>query len=164
VVTKGSWEVITGLSFNLGDIYLVLGSVSWSVYSIIGRGVMRKMSALVATAWSSAIGSVCLLVLAVWQGFDGTVHLTFRGWGSMAFMIIGSGVLAFYFWNHGVSIVGPNRTAVFINIIPLSGMLFAMLLLGETLTISQIIGAGMIITGVRLTTRRTASLPAGTVD
>ncbi len=162
VVTKGSWEIITGLSFNYGDIFLVLGSVSWSVYSIIGRRVMREISALAATAWSSAIGSVGLLVLAVSQGFDGSVHLSALGWGSMVFMIIGSGVLAFYFWNHGVSVVGPNRTAVFINIIPLSGMMFAMLLLGESLTISQLVGAGMIITGVWLTTRNTAALPSKT--
>jgi len=152
VVTKGSWEVISGLSFNLGDISLVVASVSWSVYSILGRGIMRQMSALAATAWSSAIGSICLLLLAVWQGFDGTVKLSPLGWSSMIFMIIGSGLLAFCFWNHGVSVVGPNKAAIFINIIPLSGMLFAMLLLGETLTGPQLIGAGLIITGVRLTT------------
>ena len=152
VVAKGSWEVIAGLSFNRGDLLLVMGSFSWCVYSILGRKVMRQMSALVVTAWSSAVGSVCLLILAVWQGFDGTVHLSPIGWGSMVFMIIGSGLLAFYFWNHGVSVVGPNRAAIFINLIPLSGMFFAALLLGETLTFAQFAGAGLIIGGVWLTT------------
>lgn len=152
VVSEGSWTVISGLNFNIGDLMMMAASVSWSVYSILGRHVMQGISALAATAWSSAIGTIWLFFAAIYQGFDGTVHLSILGWSSMIFMILGSGVLAFYWWNHGVSIIGPNKAAVFINVIPLSGMLFAALLLDEKLVWAQLVGAGLIITGVRLTT------------
>lgn len=152
VVTKGSWANLTSLTFNHGDLLLALAPVFWSIYSIIGRSAMRHISALAATAWSSLIGAALLFIASIVEGFDGHVGLSTSGWANMLYMILGSGVLAFYWWNKGVAIIGPNRAAIFTNLIPLAGMFFAALFLHETITWSQLTGAMMIISGVYLTT------------
>ncbi|MCX7780976.1 MAG: DMT family transporter, partial [Negativicutes bacterium] len=59
----------------------------------------------------------------------------------------------FYWWNKGVAVVGPNCAAIFINMMPVSGMIFAALFLRETISIIQIVGALLIIAGVWLTTQ-----------
>jgi len=153
VVTKGSWEAMSQLTFNVGDILLLLASVSWTVYSIIGRKVMTEISPLAATAWASSIGSFFLMMMAIEEGFTGKIVLSVTAWESMLYMIIGSGVLAFYWWNQGVAAIGPNRASIFTNVIPLAGMLFAALLLHESITLFQVVGAALIISGVLLTTQ-----------
>lgn len=153
VITKGSWTVASSLSFNFGDVLLLLASVSWTLYSVLGRKVMKDLSPLASTAWASLIGSLFLFVMAFEEGFNGKIALSLYGWESMIYMIIGSGVLAFYWWNQGVLVIGPNRASIFTNIIPLAGMVFAALLLNETISVSQIAGAGLIIAGVLLTTQ-----------
>ncbi len=161
VITRGQLAVITGLSFNLGDILLASAPVAWAIYSVVGRRVMKGMSALAATAWASLGGSLLLFAAALAEGFRGDIALSPLGWTSMAYMVFGSGVLAFYWWNQGVTVIGPSRAAVFMNVIPLSGMLLAALLLHETVSIEQAAGAALIIGGVWLTTTQTASAAPG---
>lgn len=160
VITRGDASVLTGLSFNIGDILLAAAPVAWAVYSVVGRRVMQGMSALAATSWASLAGSVLLLVAALWEGFDGSIALSPMGWASMAYMIIGSGVVAFYWWNQGVTVIGPSRAAIFMNVIPLSGMFLAAVLLHESVSAEQLIGAAMIIGGVWLTTQRPGPVAA----
>ncbi len=155
VITRGDLSVLTGLRFNIGDILLAAAPVAWAVYSVVGRRVMRGMSALAATAWASVAGSALLLVAALWEGFDGSIVLSPLGWMSMAYMIIGSGVIAFYWWNQGVTVIGPSRAAIFMNLIPVSGMFLAAVLLNEAVSAEQLVGAAMIIGGVWLTTQKT---------
>ncbi|SDF14414.1 DMT family transporter [Sporolituus thermophilus] len=153
VVANGSLAVLTGLSFNIGDIMLALAQVSWAVYSVIGRKVMRTMSALAATAWASAVGALILFAIARMEGFNGAIALSFFGWVSMAYMVLGSGCLAFFWWNHGVSVLGPHRAAIFMNIVPVAGTILAVLLVNEAVSWQQIAGAMLIISGVYLTTQ-----------
>jgi drug/metabolite transporter (DMT)-like permease len=157
VITRGNLGSLTGLTFNIGDILLASAPVAWAIYSVVGRRVMRGMSALAATAWASLGGSFLLLAAALAEGFDGSVVLSPVGWAGMAYMILCSGVAAFYWWNHGVTVIGPSRAAVFSNVIPLSGMLLAALFLHETISPQQAAGAAMIISGVWLTTRSPAA-------
>lgn len=44
VITKGDWMTMLSLSFNQGDILLALAPLSWAIYSIVGRKVMRDMN------------------------------------------------------------------------------------------------------------------------
>lgn len=162
VVTKGDWRIITGLQFNIGDVLLALAPAAWAAYSVIGRKVMQGLSPLAATAWASLVGSFFLLAAAVAEGFTGTIALSPLGWLSMLYMIFGSGVIAFYLWNHGVAVIGPSRAAAFMNIIPLAGMFLAAVLLKEAIGWQQLTGAALIIGGVWLTTQagRRRSAPA----
>lgn len=161
VVTKGSWQVISQLEFNYGDVLLAVAPVTWAIYSLIGRRVMRQIPALIATAWSSLVGTILLFILALREGFTGQIQLSAYGWANMIYMIIGSGVLAFYWWNKGVAVIGPNRAAIFVNVIPIAGMICAALVLHEVITILQIAGAIMIIAGVWLTTQAESTVRAG---
>jgi len=156
VITKGDWMTIIRLSFNQGDILLALAPVCWALYSIAGRKVMRGMTALAATAWAGIFGSLILLFFAWGEGFGGLLNLNYWGWVSMLYMIIGSGFFAFLWWNQGVAVIGPNRAAIFTNIIPVSGMIFAALLVNETIACQQFAGAALIISGVCLTTQKGA--------
>ena len=57
------------------------------------------------------------------------------------------------FWNKGTGIVGPSQAAVFMNIMPLVGIICGVLFLDEQLLISQAIGGVLILGGVYLTTQ-----------
>jgi len=62
------------------------------------------------------------------------------------------GVLSMLGWNLGVKHAGASISAIFLNIMPVVGMLGGFLLLDESLGISQLAGAAAIFGGVYLTT------------
>lgn len=153
IASGGSWMRLAGLSLNWGDVLFLMSCLGWSLYSIIGRCIMKEMSPLSTTAWAGAFGTVMMLGLCLIQGFDGSVRLTGTNWFWFAYMCLGSGLVAFTLWNVGVEAVGPNKASFFINLVPLAGILFSVLLLGESVGWFHGAGAVLIIGGVGLATR-----------
>lgn len=160
IASGGSWARLAGLGINSGDILFLCSCFGWSLYSIIGRRIMRELSPLATTAWAGAFGVLTMLPLCLLQGFDGSVPLTGANWLWFAYMCLGSGLVAFTLWNVGVDAVGPNKASFFINLIPLSGIMFSVLLLGETVGWFHGAGAALIIGGVWLATRSSRPVSA----
>ena len=153
IASGGSWARLAGLSFNWGDVLFLVACLGWSLYSIFGRRVMKELSPLTTTAWTGLFGTLQMLILCLLQGFDGSVPLTGQNWAWFAYMCIGSGLVAFTLWNVGVAAIGPKRASLFINLIPLFGILFSVLLLGEAVGWFHGAAALLIIGGVGLATR-----------
>ena len=159
IASGGSWSRLVGLSLNRGDILFLLSCVGWSMYAIAGRRIMQELSPMATTAWSGGFGTVMMLGIALFQGFDGSIPISGANWGWLAYMCFGSGLVAFTLWNVGVDAIGPNRASIFINLIPVSGILFSVLLLGETVGWFHAFGAALIIGGVWLATRVRRNAP-----
>jgi drug/metabolite transporter (DMT)-like permease len=155
LIAHGSWDNLQRLTFNQGDLLFVVGQFSWVFYSMLGQKVMEDMTPLATTAWASLTGTILMGVLILYEGNGVPVHLSYLGWFSMAYMIIGSGIVAFIWYNIGVSVVGSNNAAIFMNIIPLAGMSLAVLLLHEHLGWQEIVGGLWIMIGVYITTHQT---------
>lgn len=153
IASGGSWQMLSQLSFNWGDILFLLSCMGWSVYSIAGRRIMKEFSPMSTTAWSGGFGTLMMLGIVLLQGFDGSIPITGVNWGWLAYTCFGSGLVAFTLWNIGVEAVGPNKASVFINLIPVSGIFLSVLLLDEKLGWFHGMGAIWIIGGVWLATR-----------
>ncbi len=153
IVTKGSLDVLLQLRFNVGDILIVICEVAWSLYIILGWQTHGKVKAAPLNAVSGAFGAAfCFLVGAL------TGSLEVYSWSNTAlygflYLTICSGLIAFMGWNWAVTKVGASKAGAFVYIVPLTGALVGVLFLGESLHISQIIGAGLIMGGVAVTVR-----------
>ncbi len=159
IASGGSWARLAELRLNWGDVLFLASCAGWSLYSIIGRRIMKELSPMTTTAWAGIFGTLMMWILCLAQGFDGSVPLTGANWGWFAYICIGSGLVAFTLWNVGVKAVGPNKASFFINLIPLSGILFSVVLLGESVGWFHGLGATLIIGGVGLATRSGRSGP-----
>jgi hypothetical protein len=62
-------------------------------------------------------------------------------------------VIAFIWFYEGIQAVGPSRTAIFSNLVPAFGVLFSVLLLGEPILISMVVGGLITALGVSLVNR-----------
>lgn len=153
LLTHGSLEAVMTLSFNYGDILYFASQICWAAYSILGRKIMAELSPMATTAWAGLAGAVLTGVYAVWDRIDLMPGVTASGVASMAYMTIGGGVLAMTWWNSGVKIVGPSKASIFFNIIPIAGMIFGVVFLGEPLGWSEVIAGLWIIFGVYLSSQ-----------
>jgi len=154
LVAHGSWAVIMNLSFNYGDILFFGSQFCWAIYTILGRKVMVEISPVTTTAWAGLAGAIATGIIALWAGIDITTNvITSTGILSMSYMVLGGGVLAMIWWNRGVQAVGPSQASIFINIMPLVGMISAVIFLDEHLGWREIIGGLLTLFGVYLTTQ-----------
>ena len=133
MITRGSIAVIRSLSFNPGDLLMLGAPLAWALYTIVGKKVLRTFPPLVATAYASLFGTVLLLPAAALEGslLSGVHRLTVYGWISVLQLALLGTVVGFVWWYEGVERLGASRAAVFVNLVPLFGVLLSALILSE---------------------------------
>lgn len=150
-----------GLSHaGTGDLLLVASVVSFAVGGALVQRLARCMHPLLI-CWVTYVIGTALLVMqsAVGASASWTYATVFPGWWEWM-LIVFSGVMATalsnLMWNRAIATIGVARTAVFLYWVPVFGVLFAALLLGERLTLWHLAGFAAVMAGTFLGTRQPA--------
>ena len=136
-------------AIRIGDLLVLGAAISWGLYTVFGEGLVRRHGALQMTAWTLWAG-LPFVVLA------GVPDLLRTDWGAVSLKawlgVVYAGVLAigvgYLLWYRGVRVIGQSRTAVYQNLVPVIALVSAWLWLAETPTVQQLVGAGVILSGV----------------
>lgn len=76
-------------------------------------------------------------------------------WAAIGYLGVFGTVIGFVWYYEGVKAIGPSRTAVFNNLVPVFGIVLAAGLLGESVLASMLVGGAVTIAGVVMTNRQT---------
>jgi drug/metabolite transporter (DMT)-like permease len=153
LVVLGSARPRTGQSSSLlGDLLVLCGSLTWATYTILLKPHTERVSGFQLAALTMIGGAVPLLVVA-WPAMMSAKWsaVPLSGWAALFYSGVFALVIAYYFWYHGVRVIGPTRTAMYSNLQPLIAVLVAWLVLGESPTPWQGVGAASIMSGLLLT-------------
>ncbi|MEC2073693.1 DMT family transporter [Alkalihalophilus marmarensis] len=149
IVTEGNASVITQFQFEMIDLVLLGAVITWALYSVLGRVVLKKYSPIVSTTYAVAFGTVFLLPFSlVEQPWNAIGTATPAAWLSIAHMSVLVTVVSFILYYYGIQQIGAARASIFINVMPLSAVIMATIFLGETFTASSMIGALFVLSGV----------------
>lgn len=140
-------------SVGAGDLLLFGCPLSWAAYSLIGKHALPGLSAVAVTTYAALIGTVLLAIVTVAVGDFAWPVASWRAWTAIWFVGLFGTALAFLLFYRGVRTIGPARTAVFINLVPVVAVLLGVLLLGEALEASMIAGGVLVVAGVLLLNR-----------
>jgi len=152
VITRGEFLRVFSGGFGWGEIFIFGCVASWVAYSLLGKAVMTGLSPLVAVTYSSAAGTLCLLPAAVAEGMFAVPSYAPIAWACVGYLGFFGTVLGFVWYYEGIKAIGPVRAGLFINFVPISAVFLAFLILREPLTLSLLIGAFLVSSGVYLTT------------
>ncbi len=154
VISRGSLPSLVSGALGTGELLLFGAVLAWVSYTLIGRRALDRFSPLATTTWAALLGGAMLAVAATLEAPWGAIAaLPAEGWLAIAYIGIFGTVVAFLFFSEGLRRIGPSRTAIFINFVPVFGVTFAALVLGEPVLPSMVVGGLMVIAGVLLTTR-----------
>lgn len=145
----------------LGGILVLLGLVSWALYSIGGRQVMERLSPLTVN-WTTLLFSLLPQIPLLWTDqkllLSGPAVVPFSGWLALLYLIVFATALGQQAWLYGVKGVGPSRAGVFVNLIPVSALLLSALVLDEAIGVREVVGIVLILAGVWLVGWQSARL------
>lgn len=152
-----------GLTFGssaVGDLLTVAAAVAWAFYVTIGAGVLRRFSALRATAWTVTFGALFLAPIGLWQlgGIDpaqvGPVQIGAIAYSGLLSSALGNVVV---FW--GISLLGPTRITNLQFLPPALAIVLAAVFLGDPILAGQVVGGLVIVAGVLIARRSRAPRP-----
>jgi drug/metabolite transporter (DMT)-like permease len=152
LVTAGTPASSSGSTTFLGNMLVLAGALCWAIFSVLLKPYANRIGAVQLGSITMLGGLIPLLVVA-------SPSLLVVSWGAMpaglwlALVYSGFGALAVagLFWLRGVRVLGPTRTAMYVNLQPVIALLVAWWALNEVPTAFQWGGTGAIIAGVLLT-------------
>lgn len=137
-----------------GDLLILSNALAWSLYSVLGRRLMRRYPPLLITAWVGLLGGLSLLPLALAQGVVAqTLQLKAEAWLMVLFLAVFCSGAGYLGWFAAIERVGPGRASVFLYLEPVVAAVLGVLFLGEALSFRAALGGALTVAGVYLTTR-----------
>jgi drug/metabolite transporter (DMT)-like permease len=151
IVSRGSLEALANLSFNRGDLIMLVAALTWAIYTVL---LNRIRSALSPLATLTIVTVLALPPLGIIGGYEVMVHpigsITPLVVVGLVYVGVLASVAAFIAWSVGIEGIGAARGSIFLNLIPVFTAVIAVLTLGERIGLVQLIGGSLVIGGVTL--------------
>ncbi len=151
IILKGNLDNLYNLYFTSGDLWMIAAVISWCLYSVLLKKIDSKTSQLANLEVMIIIGIIFITPFYIFE----SVNSTFLPSSRLDFVIISyvalfASIVAFFSWNKGVSIIGPNRASLFLHLIPVFSAVWAITFLDEKFAFFHIIGVIFILSGIIL--------------
>ena len=137
----------------VGNLLIVLAVFCCAIYTVLSRKSVEKVEPLSLTAVQQSVSlGWALLILLIWQFSRGTIETLSSLEPNIWIWAVISGLiyyaLAFWFYISGLRQMPATEAGLYLNLIPIFGVVGAFIFLGERLTPIQWIGAFLILVAV----------------
>jgi drug/metabolite transporter (DMT)-like permease len=160
VLSRGDVQQLLQVSFVVGDIYILLATFCWALYSWLLS--QRNEPDEIRNNWAMFLMAQVIFGLG-WAGmFTGAEWALTDArivWGApliaaLAFVSVGPAVLAYRCWGLGVQTAGPAVAGFFSNLTPLFAAIMSSMFLGDLPKIYHALAFGLIVSGIVVSSRR----------
>ncbi len=151
IILKGDLNNLYNLYFTAGDLWMLGAVVSWCLYSVLLKKIDSKTSQLANLEVMIIIGVIFIIPFYIMESFNST-YLPSTGLDLVliSYVAVFASIVAFFSWNKGVSIIGPNRASLFLHLIPVFSAIWAISFLNEKFAFFHVIGVLFILSGIIL--------------
>ena len=154
VVTDGQFSALGSNGIGRGEWLVLASAASWALYSVGGRRVLAIYSPLTVVFYASLCGTLMLLpFVALDRAALPSLMLDGKAWLMIAFLGCLNSALGFLWYYQAVVAIGAMTSSAYINLVPVFGIVFAALLLGEQTSLALFAGGGLVIAGLFLLER-----------
>lgn len=150
VASHGDLANLSSLSFNIGDIAILIACVFYAGYTLAlrRRPAVPALVFFFGLAIAALITSIPFLVIEVIAGYAYWPSL--KGFAILIFVALGPSLSAQLAYMRGIELIGPGRAGLFPSLVPAFGALFAVVILGEPFALYHAIALALGLGGVYL--------------
>ncbi len=149
VITDGSF---TGINFSRGDLAFLLATCMWSSYTILSKSRPSEINnndMMLGTLGTALLFLIPACAVEGWW-LGGLPELSMGHFGVILYLAVFPSLMAFYLYNAGIRVLGPSMGALFIYVMPVSGLTLAVLFLNEYMLLIEWAGILLLAAGLWL--------------
>ena len=156
IISNGDVQRIVSLSFNNGDLWMLVCVLSWALYSTLLKKNKFKLSQFSLIQIMVSVGVIFLIPQYFYEQSIG-LELNFNKafFLILFYVVVFPAIVAYYCWQKGVEIIGPNRATMFIQLMPLFSAVMAIIIFKEKFELYHFVGATFIVSGIYLSNKKT---------
>ena len=155
IITKANFQILKNLDFNKGDITMVLAMFSWALYSTLLKRQKYELSQISLLQVVISFGLIFLIpVYFIEYQVGFRINLDIPFFLILSYVVLLPGLASFILWIKGISMIGANRSGVFLHLMPIISAIMAMIFFNEKFMFYHILGACFIISGILLSNKK----------
>ena len=156
IISNGEIQNIISLSFNKGDVWMLVCVITWSLYSTLLKKHKFKFSQFTLIQLMVTVGILFLIPQFFYEKSIGAeVNFNKAFFLILFYVVVFPAIAAYYCWQKGIEIIGPNRATMFVQLMPLFSAILAIIIFKEKFELYHFAGASFILTGIYLSNRKT---------
>lgn len=136
---------------GVGNLLIVAAAMGFSLYTVLSKQVLRHEEPPIVVAWSTVVGAVLLCAASF-------VLDRYINWGDLAvshklitlYLAVVPTSVSVVVYFYLLQRVQASQAATSLFLIPVFAIIWAVVLLGESVTPAMLVGGGLIISGVWL--------------
>lgn len=151
---------------GMGDVFLLCSMLVYVAAGACIRQVVDQLHPMVIGYYMHLIGALMLTAHAAFTPSFWEPTAWFPSawvWLLILFSGLFSTAIGNLAWNYGISRLGLGRTSMFVNLLPISGLLFAVVFLDEVIRASHLIGFVCVLSGTWLAVKRSRPVPRASI-
>src|SRR5208337_567732 len=138
----------------VGPVAMIIAAFMYSVYSVGSKPLVKEYGALPTAVWLAVIGTVFTFPLFSSNFVTQILALSTIGWLSVIYLAILSTVIANMILYTLIGERAVSRLSVQLYLVPLVSLIGGIVLLGESLSVLTVIGAGFLFSATALATHK----------
>jgi len=152
VMAQGNLSALWQSGAHWGDLLMVVAVFFYAFYGVFLKKWQLKIPLLISLYIQIAFALIYHSPFIAWLGLD---SLNTANLSSVLYAGIFPSLIAPFVWMLAVQQIGPNRTSIFMNLMPVFTAIIASLWLAESWTIYHTLGGVLILTGVVMAQKKT---------
>lgn len=153
VVTRGQLGQLLELTFNKGDLIMLIAVFTWSMYTVLVKRRPPGLHPLALLTSTMVLAIGFLFPVYLWETLAvRPMPVTRESLLTIGYVVVFASLLAFLSFNRGIEVLGPNKGGLFMHLIPVFATLLAFVFLGERLEAFHGLGIAAILAGIVLAT------------
>ncbi len=140
-----------GSSHLRGDLLALAAAAAWVWYGLAVGPLVGALGTLRATAWTMIVAAGVFVPVVLGAGHGQLpLGMSWQAWAGLVYGATAGMVVAMALWGRSIHRLGPKQTMVYAYVEPLSAVVVAAVVLGETASAVQLLGALVTFAGVWL--------------
>ncbi len=138
-------------AYLLGNLFIVCATVTWGLYSSIGKEAMKRQSPIEVNTGGIILGALIFGLAATGESLE-SLSVVFDPlfiW-NIIFLAALTTFVGFLFYFESIKTIGITRTGVFINLVPVFGTLMSNVILREEIYWTFGVGLVLVVIGITL--------------
>ncbi|WP_299437154.1 DMT family transporter [uncultured Aquimarina sp.] len=133
---------------------IFLSALTYATYLVGSGWLIPKFGVIVFTSYAMIVSSLCIIIQYLIFDRGSLTHYASEVYVLSILMALFSTIIPSYLISSAISRLGASNVAIVGSLGPISTIILAFFFLGESLSMIQIIGAGIVILGVYAITKK----------
>jgi drug/metabolite transporter (DMT)-like permease len=148
-LTNADLSAFKTFSFNTGDLVMLIAVFLWASYSVYSKKVIDRYSPIVLTFYSFLFCTIFLIPFIIYEkSWTLIPTIPNSAYLSVLYMSIFPSVIGYLVQQMSIKAIGPGKTSIFVNLVPIFSIILSVIILKETLMPIKLLTTLLIIAGV----------------